>query len=64
MIAIINYCKKIREDQDGRRENESSLLSLGFLESPDRRGINLAVRTCKTNKAPAVRCQPALLCLS
>ena len=32
------------------------MLSLGFSEYPDRRGINLAVRTCKTNKEPTVVC--------
>ena len=30
------------------------MLSLRFLESSDRRSINLAARTCKTNKEPTV----------
>ena len=36
------------------------LLSIGFSESSDCHGINLVIRTCKTNKAPAVVCRPAL----
>ena len=34
--------------------NGTKLLALGFSESSDRRGINLAVRTCKASKAPTV----------
>ena len=34
------------------RENQSVLLSLGFSESPDRQGINLAARTYKTKQGP------------
>ena len=40
------------------------IVVLGFLESPDRRGINLTARTCKTNKASTVVCRSALRCLS
>ena len=40
------------------------MLSLGFSEFSDRRGINLIARTCKTNKAPKVVCQPPLRYLS
>ena len=32
--------------------------------SPDRRSIKLVARTCKTNKALVVVCQPTLRCLS
>ena len=34
-----------------RFSESSKLLSLGFLELPDRRSINLATRTCKTKQA-------------
>ena len=40
------------------------LLSLEFLESPDRRGINLAARNYKTNKESAVVCRSPLRRLS
>ena len=40
------------------------VLSLGFSESPDRRGINMAARTCKINKALSMVCRPAFRRLS
>ena len=48
----------------GHSHRRHQLLSLGFLESLDRRGINLAARTCKTNKEPTMVCRPPLQCLS
>ena len=43
---------------------DSANCCLSNSQSSDRRGINLAVRTCKTNKTPAVVCRPTLRCLS
>ena len=48
----------------GCSHRRSQLLSLGFSESSDRRGINLVARTCKTNKTLVVGCWPPLRCLS
>ena len=45
-------------------EMESEVLSLGFSKFSDLRDINLAVRTCKTNKTPTVVCRSPLRGLS
>ena len=48
----------------GRSHRRRQLWSLIFSESIDRRAMNLAAKTCKINKVPAVVCRSALQCLS